>query len=137
MAATASLGNVMVNDEELASVRKGKPMGMDLTGRQGYFRVGGGTWGDWLKAAKECGWEPAGTEKPDFRRCMDDPCLCREAEWGGWYNSNDHQRVTAEDAKALSQALAHAIQKEKLPSDEDYHLWAFIGYAAQGGFCIG
>ena len=32
----------------------------------------------------------------------------REREWGGWYDSNDWQRVTDVDAWALSMALSRA-----------------------------
>ena len=104
-------------------------MGMDLYGPQGYFRTDGGTWCNWLDAAEEHGWKPAGTEKPDH---------C-DGEWDGGYDSNDYQRVTDEDAKALSKALALTIPKipKETIRDAYYHLWAFIGYAAQGGFCIG
>ena len=76
-------------------------MGMDLYGPQGYFRTDGGTWCNWLDAAEEHGWKPAGTEKPDH---------C-DGEWDGGYDSNDYQRVTDEDAKALSKALALTIPK--------------------------
>jgi hypothetical protein len=86
-------------------------MGMDLRGAGGDFRWNYPYWLNLLQLAQEYGWEPAGTlpgpgcneddeefaeeDVPDEQRCG--------------YDTNDYQRVTAEDAKNLAAALERAL----------------------------
>jgi hypothetical protein len=62
-------------------------------------------WGNLLRLAETYGWIPAGT-------ILDDP----HEKWNGGYQTNDHQRVTADDARNLAGALSRALPD--LPGDE-------------------
>ena len=66
-------------------------MGVDLMGHGGeYFSLNG--WESCLLVAEAFGWQPAGTTRPDGH----------EGEWDGNYFLNARQRVTDDDAKAIS-----------------------------------
>jgi hypothetical protein len=79
-------------------------MGMDLSGAGGAFRFPNHGWRAVLALAHDYGgWVPAGTQAPRFD---DGP---PEDDWSGTYFSNDYQRVTAEDARNLAEALERAL----------------------------
>ena len=62
------------------------------------------SWRSWLNAldlADACGWEPLGTTLPDG---VEDG-----EEWEGGYDSNDGQRVAADDARGIADALERAL----------------------------
>jgi hypothetical protein len=88
-------------------------MGVDLSGAQGGLHLNIAGWSMCLVRAREHGWEPAGTKAPvsyneDGTICTE--MTCAPDEWDGGYGSNDHQTVTAEDARNLSEALAKAAE---------------------------
>jgi hypothetical protein len=134
-------------------------MGMDLSGKQGPYRLSGIYWGRYLKLALKHGWKPEGTTPHVWLNKDGTPCdeLNKgNDEWGGHYNSNDYQIVSDEDARNLSAALGRAAaalmdtlitaKVDKVWADEgdpgfdkdDVHeLWALCGYTSQGGFSIG
>ena len=62
-------------------------------------------WGQLLRLAQSYGWAPAGT-------VLDEP----DVDWSGGYHTNDWQRVTADDARNLADALSRALHN--LPSDD-------------------
>ena len=74
-------------------------MGIDLLGGHGEERFSFGGWRMCLERAIEFGWNPEGTVAPKELVC----------EWNGGYHSNDFQRVTDCDARALGKALLRAI----------------------------
>jgi hypothetical protein len=113
---------------------------MDLLGAQGRFRMTHSQWADVLNTAIKHGWEPAGTKAPYFTN--DDGTPCEELnvgndEWDGTYGANNHQAVTAEDARNLAAALIRAAGDVDSHSEGSWALWALAGYASQGGFSIG
>lgn len=79
-------------------------MGMELVRGNEICNVSAIFWGECLELANAFGWRPAGTLYP-----IADPCRLDEREWGGWYTSNDWQRVTDVDAWALAAGLYRAI----------------------------
>jgi len=84
-----------------------------LTNKHGdYFRFGLTAWHKMLDLAAMHGWEPAGTLMPEH---WTDPDY-DWPEWGGGYTTNEYQRVTAEDAAALADALESAL--DDLPDVE-------------------
>lgn len=80
-------------------------MGYDLRGTGGVFRLNTSGWMDLLDLAHRHGWQPAGTEAPEY-----DP------DWDGGYFTNDYQIVTDEDASALADALEDAL--DDIPDEE-------------------
>lgn len=74
--------------------------------------LSGGAWSKALNLAVAYGWTPAGTLTPPH---WQDPGFMEDAgwkvipEWDGGYNTNDGQLVTAEDAKALADALENSL----------------------------
>ncbi|MEM6958700.1 MAG: hypothetical protein AAF645_23665 [Myxococcota bacterium] len=76
-------------------------MGFELTNSEGeQFRVSGGHWAIYLNVAEAFGWRPAGTLPPDGHA----------GPWSGRYDSNDGQRVSPADAKALAETLNGAAR---------------------------
>ena len=61
-------------------------------------------WGQMLRLAQLYGWQPAGTvlSEEDLNDFPD-------AEWGGGYQTNDWQIVTADDARNMADALERAL----------------------------
>jgi hypothetical protein len=91
-------------------------MGMDLQGRQGYFRFSMDGWHSVLNVAKKYGWEPQGTDAPTTD-------VEAEHEWDGNYSSNSNQAVTSSDAEQISVALSRALAANDLePTDEAWPL---------------
>jgi len=78
-------------------------MGMDLRGAGGQLHFSSQGWAKLLELAHSHGWEPAGTLKPGY--------LAEDDSWSGTYFSNDYQKVTAEDASHLAEALEQALQE--------------------------
>src|SRR3712207_9235910 len=83
-------------------------MGRDLSGEGGYFRFSIHGWCAALELAHEHGWEPAGTEPPEFTVYAPDGVTVDEvrtraerqryANWDGGYFTNEYQVVSDEDA---------------------------------------
>jgi len=80
-------------------------MGMILDGAGGNIWLNVFEWGQLLRLGQMYGWVPAGT-------------ILDEAtdEWNGGYQTNDWQRVTADDARNLADALSRALPG--LPVDD-------------------
>lgn len=96
------------------------------------FHFTGRHWGETLRLAVRCGWQPAGTvmEPDEFNNFRDD--------WQGGYQSNDYQTVTAADAQALADAVGEAIKSPLLEPDWADYLRQFVTFArASGGFNLG
>jgi hypothetical protein len=93
-------------------------MGMDLVGANGRpWRFSAMQWGRVLDLAELYGWIPQGTAPPEL---PDGMRVLRDGEvWSGGYGSNDYQRVTADDARALAAALEQAL--DDLPGAEPVH----------------
>jgi hypothetical protein len=109
------------------------------------------THADWhrlLNQAIEYGWEPAGTEPPDCSWELEGGTKTAQensAVWGGWYCTNDFQRVTDVDARNLGEALirfaaaSEAQEREKptkWPDDSLRNITEFAHSALKGGFLI-
>lgn len=77
-------------------------MGIDLTSESGpELRMSTLHW-DWCqRLAESHGWKPAGTLPPDGYKAE---------TWCATYNSNDGQRVAADDAMALAEALERGLE---------------------------
>jgi hypothetical protein len=94
-------------------------MGMDLSGKGGYFRFSNDAWYAALELAHEHGWEPAGTKPPEIAVYAPDgttvdeevPRVERQAyeDWDGDYFYNDDRLVTDEDARNIADALERAL----------------------------
>jgi hypothetical protein len=94
-------------------------MGMDLSGKGGYFRFSNYGWRAALELAHEHGWEPAGTVPPKFTVYALDGVTVDEvrtraerqsyANWSGGYFTNDYQVVSDEDAANIADALERAL----------------------------
>jgi hypothetical protein len=76
------------------------------------------TWSRVLSVARAHGWVPAGTRAPS-REWYARQWGCRAEDleedpaaepWSGIYDSSDFQEVTAEDARALGDAIERALQ---------------------------
>jgi hypothetical protein len=94
-------------------------MGMDLSGSGGDFHHSIATWRMVLTLAKDHGWEPAGTEPPEFTFFREDGTVDEEEteafrkRYEDWeapnYYTNDFQWVTDEDAANIADALERAL----------------------------
>ncbi len=99
-------------------------MGMDLSGKGGYFRCTHSGWGDVLELAQEFSWQPMGTEPNEnelrqlrsaLRKKGKTPEQVKRAVSRarktdrGPYHSNDGLTVVARDAKAIAYALGTAL----------------------------
>lgn len=71
-----------------------------------------GYWASILQLAHEFGWEPARTLLYDWCNCEDgeSPELIESWEGDNEYFSSDHQIVTADDARAIAEALEAAVK---------------------------
>jgi hypothetical protein len=96
-------------------------MGLDLTGKGGYFRWTWSGWGNVLKLGLVYGWEPAGTGPPRGTPA---------AEWEGDYASNQGQLFKAREAKQLAGALERALADfpdYRRPEDADAgDAWSYL-----------
>ena len=131
-------------------------MGYDLYGKGGYFQCNIFYWRPLLDIALRYGWESQGTLMPVF----DDEMMIVAERRGGGYCTNDHQRVTDEDANDLAAALKRALAEYQDTSsiivvicstDDESCISAresfvefplsiieeFISFFEQGSFCIG
>src|ERR1700761_3973983 len=92
-------------------------MAIELCTATDYISVSFQLWRECLTLARTFGWMPAGTLHGIADRDLDklDPETLKAVEaelareWGGWYTSNDWQRVTDTDALALGLALGRAV----------------------------
>ena len=80
-------------------------MGIILKGAGGDIWASVFEWGQLLRLAQLYGWVPAGT-------VLDEP----NVSWNGGYQTNDWQRVTADDARNLADALSRALHD--LPAED-------------------
>jgi hypothetical protein len=80
-------------------------MGIILEGAGGDIWASVFEWGQLLRLGQSYGWAPAGT-------LHDEPNVA----WNGGYQTNDCQRVTADDARNFADALSRALSD--LPSDD-------------------
>ena len=104
-------------------------MGMDLSGKGGYFRFSNYGWRAALELAHEHGWEPAGTELPDITVYAPDGVTVDEvatraerklyATWDRGYFWNENQVVSDEDAANIADALERALDDVPDESAED------------------
>ena len=121
-------------------------MGMDLSGKGGYFRFNNANWTDVLTLAYDYGWKPADTEPG---RWIDaetgELCAQMSPEPETWnsmdYFSNGFQWVSDQDAGNIADALERALEEDET-SDEglaqssmDY-LSEFITFCRAGCFFI-
>jgi hypothetical protein len=83
----------------------GEIMGIILEGAGGDIWASIFEWGQLLRLGQSYGWVPAGT-------VLDEP----NVDWNGGYQTNDWQRVTADDARNLADALSRALPD--LPADD-------------------
>jgi hypothetical protein len=121
-------------------------MGMDLSGKGGYFRFSRRTWRTILEQAHEYGWDPIGTKPPEFIVYAQDGVTVDEVgtragrqyhgNWDGGYFTNDHQVVVDEDAANIADALERALGDVPDEGGGDY-LREFITYCRAGAFAIG
>ena len=129
-------------------------MGMDLSGKGGYFRWNIDSWRRLLSLAERHGWEPMGTTLPE--EILDG---MSGEWWGGEYMSNSHQVVHAEDSERMAAALERALpaipevdalapycdEDGEIVLDTDYfcgpepkdYIRKFIVYCRAGKFRIG
>ena len=70
-----------------------------------------GAWGKLTRIAERYGWIPKGTEYPPFDKRDEtrEEYERGRRPWSGGYDTNDTQVVTADDAKALADALERAL----------------------------
>jgi hypothetical protein len=90
--------------------QKGPHMGMDLYNGSSDFWFSMSAWPKVLQLGRMGGWQPAGTLAPDWEYVGGSPpdaprCCDIYKDWGGDYCFNEHQTVTAEDARSLADAL--------------------------------
>jgi hypothetical protein len=140
-------------------------MGMDLHGAEKYMRLNWSNWEALLALAYLFGWEGPGTLPPDLRDQHGQPIYPADTfkDWSGTYFSNSYQRVTAEDAHNLAEALERALRSGGVLDREalgrrqfltevsknpvvDPSVWCgerrelaqeFIAFCRAGGFVIG
>jgi hypothetical protein len=75
-------------------------VGFDITDRTGgTMHLTGSAWTVMLHLAEQSGWEPQGTLAPPG---------VEPSTWGGDYDSNDGQSISAADAAAFASALERA-----------------------------
>ena len=97
-------------------------MGVDLSGRHGRLSMNLLSWHDCLGVAFAFGWEPEGTEAPDFG----DDCerTISPEKWDDMdYTSSSAQWVKDTDAQAMSAALLRALDacKTAQPISDKQH----------------
>lgn len=106
-------------------------MSFDLKSKIARFRWSNMGWAEVLSLAERYGWVPSGTACPTGMKTK---------EWEGGYATNDGQRVTSADAKALADALeqgfsdnfqqAIAAKPETKPVTEEERQQAIEKFAA-------
>ncbi len=114
----------------LSAVRStdlGPAMGMDLTSEsRATFRWNGSGWTFLLNLAQRYDWRPVGTQAPP---------TVENASWSGAYDSNEGQRVTADDARALGVALERAVaDSERTRKAEELALEISVAVREQTGY---
>ena len=82
-------------------------MGMQLSGRRGGFWWNFFLWEKLLKIAVQYGWEPMGTDPPQWDE--EETKENTETKWCGSYLSNDFQSVNDKDAENLAMALERSL----------------------------
>ena len=118
-------------------------MGIDVGGE--HFTHTGWRWV--LNLAIEYGWQPAGTEPPDYGWLLAGTASPdgNDRSWDGGYCSNDFQKVTESDARALGEALLRAVavldaqereKPTKWPDDWLRRVSRFADFALKGEFVI-
>jgi hypothetical protein len=118
-------------------------MGMDLSGKGGYFRFSHQNWRAILELAHEYGWEPAGTKPPEFIVYAPDGVTVDEVgtraarqhhgNWDGGYFTNDLQVVDDQDAANIADALERALDDVPEEGGRDDLLTPVQHQAAQRG----
>lgn len=83
-------------------------MGVELSGKEGHYRLPWGLWTATLNIAATYGWKPMGTEAPTYED--DNGVRQTLSDWGGHYFSNDYQKVTTEDAANIADALEQSME---------------------------
>src|SRR5919112_6036717 len=100
-------------------------MGVDIGGAGGDRWFSWTAWENLLDLAHEYGWEPAGTEPPQWIATNPDGSIDHEMtamysrskeNWDGSYFSNDGQYVTDEEAASIADALERAL--DDIPDEE-------------------
>lgn len=102
-------------------------MGMSLSGKGGYFSWTHIEWANILGIAYENGWKPMGTRGFNLYSGSSIP----DEEWSGTYFSNDHQRVTAEDASNIADAL-ESFLRTLSPDESQDDLYSFNSLVVEG-----
>src|SRR5262245_23808019 len=122
-------------------------MGVDLRSHHGSEHFSHSGWRLVLNLAIEYGWQPTGTAPPDHGWLLAGtaPTDSDRLSWDGGYCSNDLQKVTESDARALGEALLRAVavvcaqEREKptrWPDDWLRRVSKFADFALKGGFVI-
>ena len=97
------------------------------------FSISNATWGRYLELAVGEGWEPQGTCKVNDEGDED-------TDWGGAYDLNEGQMLSADDAENLFLALQRAVLNPlvDLSDDESRQLRQFISWGRidQGGSAL-
>jgi hypothetical protein len=83
-------------------------LGPALYGACGEFSLSDRAWRLLLALASAYGWMPAGTQPPD-PEYVDDELSHMAAPWDGRYTPPECQRMTGSDARAIADALEHAL----------------------------
>jgi hypothetical protein len=115
-------------------------MGVDLYALGGNLHWSFEGWRKVLSLAKRYGWQPMGTEPPQWDRdgAGEDRVAAENAEtlasWDGDYYCNNFQTVNARDARNLADALERALPE--FPEARQT-LQRFIAYCRAGAFRIG
>jgi hypothetical protein len=108
-------------------------MGYDLRNAQGTQHWGIDTWPELLGLAHEHGWQPEGTTLPVLT--YDDGTPCAPCfGWDGSYFWNDHQIVSAGDARNLADGLERALPDA--PPEMRTLMRELADYCRQGTFSI-
>ena len=89
----------------------GKPVGMDLYAKQGDMYLNNFGWSRILMLAHQFGWQPMGTEAPDWEVLGADPPIhVNYPDWDGTYCGNEGQWVNDRDARNIASALERALE---------------------------
>lgn len=104
-------------------------MSFSLSSEHSEFRFNNSGWYEVLRLALEHGWEPAGTVLERGQNEWFAP-IC---DWQGGYDTNDYQKVTADDARALADAVEKSVKSPAMePGWADY-MRKFVDFARKSG----
>ena len=108
-------------------------MGMSLCGKGGDTQFNIFSWNRILKLAYWYGWQPMGTEAPDWEEIYGTPIHPdykhpKHSDWNGTYFSNEGQFVADRDAGNIAAALERAF--DDIP-DHDCSISVFDAPTAQ------